>query len=126
MNMDQIVVLFDGYCVLCSGFAKWLRRKLGGFAKLIAMQSEQGQSILERYGFQNSEVSEVVVMANGEVITGSSAILFILKMAGKSGRFLYGALRIFPSAWIRWGYRVVAQNRYRWFGKRATCTIIQD
>lgn len=125
--MNQARVLFDGYCVLCSGFARWLKRKAGNSLELISAQSEMGAHVLERTGYTLDTFDEVVVITVGEnFLTGPSAILFILAHAGRTGRFYFHILKILPSSLVRWCYRIIADNRYSWFGKRDTCTIIQD
>ena len=125
--MNQARVLFDGYCVLCSGFARWLKRKAGNSLELISAQSEMGDHVLERTGYTLDTFDEVVVITEGEnFLTGPSAILFILAHAGRTGRFYFHILKILPSSLVRWCYRIIADNRYSWFGKRDTCTIIQD
>jgi predicted DCC family thiol-disulfide oxidoreductase YuxK len=124
--MKDTLVLFDGYCVLCSGFARWLQKKFRGSVELIAMQSAKGHAVLNDYGFGRDVMDEVVVISNKDVMGGASAILFILGMTGRWGEFWRRVLMLFPSSFIKWGYRVVAKNRYKWFGKRGSCTIIQD
>ncbi len=124
--MNQVTVLFDGYCVLCNWFGCWLRKNFKGPVKLAAMQTDRGQEILRRHGYSDDIADEVVVIENGNVLTGAPAILFLLRRTNVAGRFFYGILRLLPSGWIKWGYRVVANNRYKWFGKRGSCSIIPD
>lgn len=121
-----MIILFDGFCVLCSGFARWLHRQLGSEVRLIAMQSKDGQNLLKQHGISTQKLEEVVVLQGQEKISGAPAILFILQQTGWLGRITSVFLKLFPASWIKWGYRVVAENRYRWFGKKDTCTIIQD
>lgn len=121
-----MIVLFDGYCVLCSGFARWLKRRFSGNIRLVAMQSGDGQKLLEAYGFPTGDNDEVVVVEKDKSLSGAPAILYILKQAGAFPRLLYRFLTVFPSSWIRSGYRFVANNRYGWFGRRGFCAIIQD
>ena len=124
--MFDMIVLFDGYCVLCSGFARWLKKRFSGNIRLVAMQSDDGQKLLEAHGFPIEENDEVVVVEQEKSLSGSSAILYILKHAGMFPKILYRIIKFFPSSWIKAGYRFVANNRYGWFGRRGTCAIIQD
>ncbi|RQV96519.1 DUF393 domain-containing protein [bacterium] len=121
-----MIVLFDGFCVLCSGFARWLQKRFDGKIQLEAMQSEKGQELLSSFGYSSGELDEVVVIEKGNSLSGAPAILYILKQGGPFPLFLYRILRIFPDSWIKAGYRLVANNRYKWFGRRGSCTIIQD
>ncbi|WP_291855589.1 thiol-disulfide oxidoreductase DCC family protein [Marinilabilia sp.] len=121
-----MIVLFDGFCVLCSGFARWLKKRYAGKIQLEAMQSEKGQELLSSIGYSSYELDEVVVIENEKSLSGAPAILYILKRGGTFPLFLYRMLRILPGSWIKAGYRLVANNRYKWFGRRSSCTIIQD
>jgi predicted DCC family thiol-disulfide oxidoreductase YuxK len=121
-----MIVLFDGYCVLCSGFARWLKKRFSGNIRLVAMQSDDGQELLGVHGFSSGENDEVVVIEKDNSLSGAPAILYILKQSGAFPRMLYHFLKIFPGSLIKAGYRVVANNRYGWFGRRDSCTIIQD
>ncbi|MFW6043188.1 MAG: thiol-disulfide oxidoreductase DCC family protein [Marinilabiliaceae bacterium] len=124
---EKMTILFDGYCFLCSGFAQWIHKRAGQKLKFIPMQSEPGKEVLQRHGYPGNMTAEVVVeTSQAEIISGAPAILTILKQAGRLGRILSGLFAIFPSSWIKAGYRVVANNRYHWFGKRDTCAIIRD
>ena len=124
---EKMTVLFDGYCFLCSGFAQWIHKKAGKKLKFIPMQSESGRDILQRHGYPGNMAAEVVVeLGQKEIVSGAPAILVILKQAGRLGRILSRLLAVFPSSLIKAVYRVVANNRYHWFGKRDTCAIIQD
>ena len=123
----KITVLFDGYCFLCSGFAQWIHKRAGKNLKFIPMQSESGRKMLQKHGFQEEVPKEAVVeTAQQQILSGAPAILAILKQAGRAGRILSRLLAVFPSSWIKAGYRVVANNRYKWFGTRKSCAIIQD
>ncbi len=119
-----MVVLFDGYCVLCSGFARWLRHRLGGGVRLEAMQSPEGQRLLTSHGFSPEELNEVVVLADNRVLTGPDAIGFILRRTGGFWGFVGRITGWMPRALVKWGYRMIAVYRYRWFGKRDSCAVI--
>lgn len=121
-----MIVLFDGFCVLCSGFARWLKRQYAGNIQLKAMQSDRGQELLKEYGYPVANPDEVVVVDEQVFLSGAPAVLYILKYGGRVSRFLYFLLRMIPKSWIKMLYRLVANNRYKWFGRRASCTVIQD
>jgi predicted DCC family thiol-disulfide oxidoreductase YuxK len=125
--MNKARVIFDGYCVLCSGFARWLKRKAGNSLELFPAQSEMGAHLLENTAYTLDTFDEVVVISEEEhFLTGPSAILFILTHTGRTGRFYFHILKVLPVSVVRWCYRIIAVNRYRWFGRSDSCTIIQD
>ncbi len=118
--------MFDGYCVLCNWFGRWLRKNYRVPVKLIALQSEQGQKILLKTGSGEAFMDEVMVISKNRVLSGASAILVLLQQTNFAGRIAGRVLSIMPSSWVKRGYGIVARNRYHWFGKRETCSIIQD
>ncbi len=119
-----MIILFDGYCVLCSAFARWLKKKLGAEASLKAMQSSEGKQLLEEIGFYREATDEVVVILPGTILTGPEAVVFILTKAGNVWSAIAKVLKWMPPSLTRWTYRVIAKNRYKWFGRRQNCTIL--
>jgi predicted DCC family thiol-disulfide oxidoreductase YuxK len=119
-----MIILFDGYCVLCSAFARWLKKKLGAEAALKAMQSSEGRKLLEKNGFSPETIDEVIVILPGTILTGPEAIVFILTKARGFWSAMARVVKWMPPSLIRWLYRVIAKNRYNWFGKRQNCTIL--
>ncbi len=69
-----MIVLFDGFCVLCSGFARWLKRQYEGKVQLKAMQSDEGQELLKKYGYPADDPDEVVVIDGQTSMSGASDI----------------------------------------------------
>ncbi|WP_052298947.1 thiol-disulfide oxidoreductase DCC family protein [Thermophagus xiamenensis] len=125
--MKPITVIFDGYCVLCSGFARWFKKRAKLKTYMIAAQSEEGRQLLKEANISMENFDEVVVKKEeGKFLSGPLAILFLLSNVGRIGRICAWILKLLPDVVIRWGYRVIAKNRYKWFGKRSTCTVITN
>ncbi|MBX7255354.1 MAG: thiol-disulfide oxidoreductase DCC family protein [Candidatus Hydrogenedentes bacterium] len=128
MNKDrpQIVVLFDGVCVLCNRTADFiLRHDRDGAIKLGALQSPAGQERLRRAGLPTDYVESLVVIDGERVLTKSSAAIRIARELGFPWH-LASALRCVP-VFIRDAiYDWIAKNRYRWFGKRESCRLPTD
>lgn len=115
------IILFDGVCNLCNASVKFIIRydckKKFRFASI---QSAAAQKLLET--FQNEKISDAVLyIENGILYQESTAAL-------KIARYLcwfswLNVLLIIP-AWFRDPvYRLIARNRYRWFGKRESCML---
>jgi predicted DCC family thiol-disulfide oxidoreductase YuxK len=116
------VVLFDGYCNLCSGSVTFImkrdRRKQFRFA---ALQTEPG-IFLRKYLRIPDSTDSVILWKGGKVYIHSDAALEIARHL----RFpwpLAGIFRMVPKALRDRIYLWVATNRYQWFGKRAYCRI---
>ena len=117
------VVYFDGVCNLCNGAVNFLidqdKKKQLKFASL---QSEAGEEVLRRYGLPDREYDSFIFLKDGTLYQKSDAVLEVVKTLGGGWSLLYG-FRIIPCAARDWLYTQVAQNRYRWFGKRNECRL---
>lgn len=121
--MDHPVILFDGICNLCNNAVQFVlkhdKKKLFRFASL---QSDFGKSILIKYGLPTDNFNSFVLILNGKAYTKSTAALSVAKMLSGPMKLLYGFI-IVP-AFIRNGvYNVIANNRYKWFGKKESCML---
>lgn len=117
------VIVFDGVCVLCSGWVRFLlrvdRKQRYRFA---AMQSASGQTLLARHGLDAHDPLSFLLVTQDGAYTDSDAILRVLDGLGGAWR-LARIARLVPRALRDPLYRLVARNRYRWFGRRATCLL---
>ncbi|TCO10461.1 thiol-disulfide oxidoreductase DCC family protein [Natronoflexus pectinivorans] len=120
--MNRYKVFFDGYCVLCTRFAAILLKRIGASVCLIAMQSDRGKEEMGKLGVK-SDPDEIILLDDEEVYRGAKAVLFLMREAGGFYKLGSGLIRIMPEWLVNRGYRVVARNRYGWFGKRDTCYL---
>ena len=66
--------------------------------------------------------STFLVIDQGEVYRESSGVIQVLTAMGGLWRlFIVG--RLVPRPFRDWLYRVLARNRYRWFGRRQACYL---
>ncbi len=120
--MSQAIVLFDGYCNYCSGWADFImRHDRCGYFKLGTLQSEAGQALLRQYHVP-LDTDSVVLIENGQCYVKSDATARI--MGHLSGPWpLFSGIKIVPRPIRNGVYDFIARNRYRWFGKRETCRV---
>ncbi len=120
---DGPLVFFDGVCGLCNGAVDWLlshdRRELLRFAPL------QGVTAAERGLGPTGDAKgwSMVLVDEAGVHRGSSAALRTVRHLGGVWGWLAGAALIVPRPLREAVYRVVAGNRYRWFGQRDVCRM---
>ena len=63
---DKVLVVFDGVCVLCSGFAKFILKRDRAFAfRMTTAQSPLGQALYRHYGLDTEEFETNLVIADG-------------------------------------------------------------
>jgi predicted DCC family thiol-disulfide oxidoreductase YuxK len=117
------VVVFDGVCNLCNTVVQTIiRGDPDGRFQFASLQSEGGRRLLEQHGVNALEPETVVLIRDGRVFTMSDAVLEIVRHM----RFPYPLLLIgyMLPRFIRDAfYRVVARNRYRWFGRQDSCMM---
>lgn len=115
-----MIILFDGFCNLCNSAVDLILKKAReSHFKLIALQSEEGQKLLNEIDLK-PQVNTVLLIQNDQVISESDAILEICKHLKAPWNWL-AAFKILPKSWRDGLYRYVANNRYKWFGKRTSC-----
>ena|SRR5689334_12102527 len=122
------LLLFDGYCGLCTSLVQFtLARDRAGIFHFASLSSPEGRSTLTRHGGDPDDASTVYVVADYQTpaarpLTRSRAALFVLGALGWPWKALtlFGVL---PTALLDRLYDVVARNRYRVFGRREQCLM---
>ncbi len=119
------VVLFDGVCNLCNGAVQFIiDRDPHGTFRFASLQSERGAELMRSRGLTppTGDPDSVVVIEGEKVYERSSAALRIARRLRAPWKLLV-VLWLVP-AFIRDAvYRVIARNRYRWFGKSEQCRV---
>ncbi|RZK56319.1 MAG: thiol-disulfide oxidoreductase DCC family protein [Hymenobacter sp.] len=120
------IILFDGVCNLCHGFVQFVvRHDAPGRFHFAALQSEAGQALLQASGQSvptSPDPESVVLIADGQVYTHSTAVLRIVGQLG--GIWQLAAVGwLLPRTWRDALYRYVARHRYRWFGQQESCLL---
>jgi len=119
--MSRQVVFFDGVCLLCNGFVDFLlardREQLFQFAPL---QGENAKALLPAEF--HTDLNTVVLWSQGQVFTRSDAVLMVLSQLGGIWWFTRVGWAV-PQFLRDLVYRLVASQRYSWFGKRETCRL---
>lgn len=120
------VLLYDGVCGFCNKSVQLiLDHDRRGSMRFAALQSDYGQSVIERHPELRGVDSVVFVesYAGGErVHTRSDAAL---KVAAYLGGFwkIFLAAKVLPRRLRDYCYDLFARNRYKFFGKYDTCML---
>jgi predicted DCC family thiol-disulfide oxidoreductase YuxK len=114
--------VFDGTCVLCSTGASWIMRhdKKGKIA-FVSAQGRIGQALYRHYGLALDDT--YLFLAEGRAFGLSEGYFEVARWLGGVLR-LAAILRIVPRTIRDRIYRVIARNRYRWFGRVETCSLL--
>jgi len=117
------LMVYDGYCHLCSGWAQFMsRHPIEPPFTHLTMQSEAGRALLLGHGIDPDDPATFLVVDAQQVLMDSDAAIHVVTTLGGAWRAL-GLARAIPKPWRDALYRVLARNRYRWFGRRAQCHV---
>jgi predicted DCC family thiol-disulfide oxidoreductase YuxK len=120
VKQKQMILLFDGVCNLCNSAVDVILKKAQeDDFKLVALQSEEGQQLLKKFELP-LEINTVVLIQNNQVFSESDAVIEICKHLKTPWSWLT-VFKLLPKSWRDNLYRFVANNRYKWFGKRTSC-----
>jgi predicted DCC family thiol-disulfide oxidoreductase YuxK len=116
------IIFFDGVCGMCNRFVDIVLRadRLGTF-RFAPLQGETARQRLPALPEDPTAWSFVYLDERG-VHDQSDASLEIYRRLGGFW-WLLGLVRFVPRTVRNALYRVLARNRYRWFGRRATCRV---
>ena len=123
MKQHKDILLFDGFCVLCSFFVRKVIDHYGASLNLVSMQSPKGRAIIRSFGLPDKLPDEVLLVKNREVFKGAEAIVQLSLNGTGIWRFAGVVAQSLPGWLTRGIYRLIATNRYHWFGRRASCYL---
>lgn len=120
MDNGSIIIVFDGYCVLCDNFVKWIAKK-DKYHK-IHFTTFESDYIKKNYSEIKLKNSVVVINSKKKIFKKSEAVILCLK-AIDYNKTLITALDILPRTILDIGYSLVAFFRYKIFGKKKICSL---
>ena len=119
-----LVVLFDGHCNFFSGVVNFLiDRDRRARLKFAVLQSEAGRKLLAAHGLPMPDVPDTMVFIEGaRAHVRSDAALATTKYL--SGLWPLAEIGFLAPRFVRDAvYKIVATNRFCWFGKTEACRI---
>jgi len=123
------ILLYDGVCGLCNRLVQFiLRRDRNAAFQFASLQSPFAARILARHGVNPADLDTVYLVINHDeadesLLARSDAVRYVLRQLGGFWRFAESVLACLPRPLCDWGYRVVARNRYRIFGRYDVCPL---
>ena len=113
VRTGPVVVIFDGYCKVCTLAVGFLQRR--DKANQLTMLPNQQPDVLQRYGLTKDEVQRAVwaLEADGTRYEAAAAITKILATLGGPWALIALLYRVPPLRWLEdAGYRWFSRNRY--------------
>jgi predicted DCC family thiol-disulfide oxidoreductase YuxK len=121
---DRPIVVFDGHCVLCSRFARFLlHHDRRGWLRLLPAQTPLGQAVYRHYRLDPVKFETNLLIEHGRAWAKSEGTIRIFTLLGFPWSACQ-ALRLLPTGWLNRLYDMIATNRFRWFGYRADCLLV--
>ena len=123
LTAGETVVLYDGTCKLCNGWAKFLiRHDRHHRVRLATVQSPEGQALLAWAGLPRDNFNTIALIRGDRCWVRSDAFFEVVKLLPGA----WPVLQLFSIVprWLRdWLYDLIARNRYRLFGKYDACVL---
>ncbi len=121
---DKKIILFDGVCNLCNASVQFiLKRDKRDLYRFVPLQSELGQAIVAHLNLNDRKIDSIVLYEPHITfyVKSAAALRILIGLGG-----IYNIARIFllfPKGLRNVIYDYIAQNRYRWYGKRDSCMV---
>jgi predicted DCC family thiol-disulfide oxidoreductase YuxK len=121
-DLPEGLILFDGVCVLCAGWVNFIiPRDPDGRYRFVSIQSEPGHELAARFQIDAEAPQTNVVIRDGKAwFKADSALRVFQDLPGWRWTRVF---RLLPRPTRDFVYDLIAQNRYRWFGRRDTCLV---
>jgi predicted DCC family thiol-disulfide oxidoreductase YuxK len=120
---DRPIILFDGHCALCSGWARFvLKHDRRGRFRLMPAQTPLGRALYRHYGLDPEDYETNILVEEGRGWFKSEGSIRMAEGLGApwSG---FAVFRVLPLPWRDRLYELVARNRLKWFGRREVCYL---
>jgi len=119
---DDGVILYDGVCVLCSGWMRFvLRRDRDHLFRFTPIQSDYGSALARALGIDPLDPDTNAVVWKGVAYRRSDAALRVVSLLPRLE--WVGVLHIVPRLLRDALYRLIARTRYRVWGRHVVCDL---
>jgi len=119
----QPLIVFDGVCVLCSGFVRTVVRldRKSRF-RFATAQSPFGEALFHKYGLRTDSYEAKLVLVGGAPFMRLDSLIAVMSELGWPWRAAK-ILLLLPRPVRDWLYERIAKNRYAIFGRKDSCEI---
>ncbi len=121
---DKKIILFDGVCNLCNNSVNFIiehdKKDVFRFASL---QSEIGQKLTSERGIDPEELDSIVLIEPGVAYFKKSTAALEISKELSGGYSMLKYFSFLPEGLRDGVYDLIANNRYKWFGKKESCMI---
>ncbi|OCO99854.1 MULTISPECIES: DCC1-like thiol-disulfide oxidoreductase family protein [unclassified Ensifer] len=120
---DKPVIVFDGACIFCSGWVRFLlRHDRHGRYRYLTAQSPLGQALYRHYRLDADTLESNILIEDGVARFKSDGSIRTLAGLGRPWS-LVNVLRLVPAVCRDPLYDLVARDRYRIAGRSRSCLV---
>ena len=117
------IILFDGVCNFCNRTVNViLKYDKQAYFQFTPSQSKAAMEMMQQFSLNQTAISSVILIKDQKVYTKTDAVIQIAKHL-KGWPKIFRFIKFIPKPIRDFGYELIANNRYRLFGKRETCRI---
>jgi predicted DCC family thiol-disulfide oxidoreductase YuxK len=119
---DEGIILYDGVCVLCSGWMRFvLRRDRNRLFRFTPIQSQYGRALAQALHINPDDPDTNAVIWHGIAYRRSDAALQVVSLLPRWAwvRVLYLVPRFLRDTL----YRLIARTRHRVWGRHTVCDL---
>ena len=120
---NKKIILFDGVCNLCNKTVQTIiKNDKNDVFRFAPLQSDVARQIINERGIDTANLDSVILIEPGVAYYHKSTAAIEIAKHLKG----YSWLRIFkplPEGFRDSIYSFIANNRYKWFGKKESCMI---
>lgn len=117
------ICVMDAQCALCARGARWIARADHRQEfRIVPLQSALGSALMRHYGMDPEDPLSWLFLDQGRATSSLDAVMGVGRRLGGVWHVLR-LLQMIPRGLRDGLYRLVARNRYRWFGRTDICAM---
>lgn len=121
---NKKIVLFDGVCNLCNNAVqRIIKHDKKDVFRFASLQSDIGKKLVEERGMDPEELDSIILIEPGVAYYRKSTAALEISRELSGGYSLLKNFLFIPEAFRDGIYDLIANNRYKWFGKKEQCMI---
>src|SRR5262245_7973528 len=126
LSRGHPVMVYDGACNLCHGWVRFaLKRDRKERLRFLAAQSPLGQEFLKRNRLPEQNFESFYLVEDAVILHKSHGFLSMLQYLRWPWPWV-AVFSLLPARMLDRLYDWIAQNRFRWFGRRELCLVADE
>lgn len=122
-EVNNHIIIFDGICNLCNFVVQFvIKRDKKNIFKFLPLQSQKAKEMIKRFHGKVENLESVILIQDSIIYYESDAVIKISQLLNYPWK-IFCFFKFIPKFVRDRIYKMIARNRYNWFGKRETCMI---